>query len=84
MEAATDGKYACAKDFLKRGAEVNEKDYWHNGCTPLHAACERDNPKLVMLLIEYGAEVNSKNKKRKTPLHVASEKDCSKTAKVLM
>ena len=51
MEAATDGKYACAKDFLKRGAEVNEKDYWHNGCTPLHAACERDNPKLVMLLI---------------------------------
>eukprot|EP00746_Dinoflagellata_sp_MGD_P018422 gnl/MRDRNA2_/MRDRNA2_142695_c0_seq1.p1 gnl/MRDRNA2_/MRDRNA2_142695_c0~~gnl/MRDRNA2_/MRDRNA2_142695_c0_seq1.p1 ORF type:complete len:190 (+),score=43.14 gnl/MRDRNA2_/MRDRNA2_142695_c0_seq1:100-669(+) len=45
--------------LIKQGADVN----WKNavGHTPLMSACESGNPKMVQMLLDAGARVNSKN-----------------------
>lgn len=52
--------------FLKNGANVNQKD--GAGWTALHFACEYKNLDSVKLLIEAGADINSKNNMGATPL----------------
>jgi ankyrin repeat protein len=39
--------------------------------TPLHYAIKRNDPKIVQILIDYGADLNAKNKDGLTPLHYA-------------
>lgn len=73
--AAHDGHYEVAALLLAHGAEVaaQETRYW--GGTPLHWAAERQ-PVLAELLLEHGAEVNSRNEQTgQTPLHYCARCD---------
>ena len=53
----------CIKDIIDKKSV--------NGDTALHFAAENDNIDLLKLLIEFGAEINSKNKMNQTVLHFA-------------
>ncbi len=61
--------FVDGKIHLKIKNIINKKSV--NGDTALHFAAENDNIDLLKLLIEFGAEVNVKNKKNQTVLHFA-------------
>jgi ankyrin repeat protein len=46
-----------------------------DGFSPLHLACFRGNIELSKILIQYGAELNSKNNFGITMIHVAVQGD---------
>jgi ankyrin repeat protein len=54
--AAWDGCLDTVAHMLDAGADINIKDL--NKVTPLHAACQRERPELVKLLLERGADAN--------------------------
>jgi len=55
--------------FLKNGLDPNAKD--NRGYTPLHECCHNNRPPIhARLLIQAGADVNSLNDRRETPLHL--------------
>jgi hypothetical protein len=53
---------------LEAGADVTMTI---NGDTPLHAAVRVNSPRIIRLLLEYGADSNVKNEDGDTPLHAA-------------
>lgn len=57
MWAVWEEKYYVANLLLQRGADVNRPD--ETGYTPLMAACDMENTKLVRLLVEKGADINA-------------------------
>ena len=66
--ASARGNKRIAKDLLYAGADVNARN-GDNGSTPLHWGIE--DPEIVRLLIENGADVQAKNDKGLTPCGVA-------------
>ncbi|CAL8116857.1 unnamed protein product [Orchesella dallaii] len=67
--AVVSGNLTALKYFILRGHDVNVTDL--NGSTPLHLAValsKRNTHETVVLLVEYGTEVNTINKLEKTPL----------------
>lgn len=55
--------------FLKNGLNPNARD--KRGWTPLHECCHNNRPPIhARLLIQAGADVNSLNDRRETPLHL--------------
>ena len=54
-------------------ADVNASD--EDGWTPLHFASYFGHLKITQLLLEHGAEVNSKTSSSNTPLHCLSERE---------
>ena len=56
---------AVAKRLLDAGADVNERDQRKR--TALHHACELDDPDLVALFLERGADVEPRDEDGKTP-----------------
>lgn len=74
QEAAEKGDLADVKRHLKRGADVNDKNYNENytaGLTALHLAAGNGNKELVEFLIKKGATINAKAEDGLTPLHWA-------------
>ncbi|MFW5891011.1 MAG: ankyrin repeat domain-containing protein, partial [bacterium] len=59
--------FAILKLLLENGADLNYK-HKKNGNTALHYAVAKQNYLLVLKLIDYGADVNIKNKSGLTPL----------------
>jgi hypothetical protein len=59
MAAARDGNLSAVKDYLARGAEVNDKD--QGGQTALMRAAGGGHIAVVRLLLAHGAEVNEKD-----------------------
>jgi len=57
--------------LIQHGADVNAKDQWGRGYTPLQRAAIRGKPELVKLLLEAGADISFKNNKGQTALHVS-------------
>jgi hypothetical protein len=72
MIAARDGKIAVAKDFLARGAEVNEKD--KSNQTALMKAAGNGHLAVVRLLLAHGAELNDRDNEGQTALSKAEAK----------
>ena len=73
--AVEKGYYDIAKYLLDHGADVNAKGGPYSDYeTPLHYACSKDGSKtIVLLLLEYGAEIDSKSGSLgRTPLIVAA------------
>lgn len=81
--AFTTGSFAIARHLVNKGANLNVTD--ENGDTPLHhmASEKYTNPKAIKFLVNHGALVNAKNKKGKTALDLAKEKNNDKTVKLL-
>lgn len=79
-----DPLHELRKDKLKKGTWVSKKgkDY---GITPLHmAATSGSNLEVVKFLLEKGANIESKQLDRKTPLHVAVESGDFDLVKLLL
>ncbi|XP_024914533.1 ankyrin repeat and SOCS box protein 5-like isoform X2 [Cynoglossus semilaevis] len=69
---------ACSKILLHRGASANV------GCgeeSPLHAAVKLDSADLVSVLLDYGADVNLRDRSNKRPVDLAPSS--GKTKKLL-
>jgi ankyrin repeat protein len=56
----------------------------NSGYTPLFAACERDNPKNVELLLAFGADVNKADNDGMTPLNWACANNNLEIVKLLL
>lgn len=68
LHAAIFGHIKTAELLIKKGASLEGKDMF----SPLHAAAGRGNLEIVLLLINNGANVNSRDDRGETPLHHAS------------
>lgn len=69
--AASKGNLSIVKLFLENEKlKVNIRDAYGN--TALHLACEEDRQEEAKLLVQYGADLEIKNKEEKTPLDLCS------------
>ncbi len=68
-----------ARFLIEQGADVNAKDYQFK-MTPIF----NQNVETSKLLLEAGADVTIKNKKEKTPLHIAVNWNHSNRAELLI
>ncbi|MBA0689147.1 hypothetical protein Goari_006886, partial [Gossypium aridum] len=49
--------------------DLNEPGNCLQGCSILHLACQRGNPVMVELLLQFGADINMRDFHGRTPLH---------------
>jgi serine/threonine protein kinase len=70
LEASEKGDVEKVKKLLKKGADVNAKNFL--GFTSLHIAASAGHIEVVKLLIENGANVNAKDNVGWTPLYNAA------------
>ncbi len=68
--AIAKGDYASALKMIEGGADIEAKDPGA-GATALHYAVMKGEMPLVGLLVQRGADVNSRTKSGTTPLHTA-------------
>ena len=64
------GDFAAASQLIGQGSDIEAKDPG-TGASVLHYAVMRGNPEILQLLLERGADVNSRTKSGTTPLHTA-------------
>jgi hypothetical protein len=69
------------KKMIKYGADLNLSD--KDGVTPLHWAVDLNNVKVVKLLINSGANVDSKDKYSRKPLDIAYANECQEITLML-
>ena len=81
-EAAYWNVVIMAKILLKKGADVNAKDW--QGETALHEAAYWNAIDVAKVLIDESANVNAKDKNGETPLHEAASKNAVDVAKILL
>lgn len=71
--AASKGLLSVVKLLLNRDdIKINFKDAY--GATALHLACEEDREQTALLLVEHGADIETKNRDGQTPLDLCSPK----------
>ena len=70
-----------AKILLEKGALVNTVDKWGNN--PLWRTVYKCDYEMAQLLMEYGADPNSKNKVDKSPLDFANMRNDEKMVAIL-
>jgi len=58
--------------LVSEGVDVNQADEFRDGKTPLHLAALSHNVNVVKRLLEAGAEIDAKDRKRHTALHDAA------------
>lgn len=82
--AASEGDVKCVRELLKRGMNPNIKD--RRGWTPLHYAVNAGHYDIVWLLLDYGANPNSRagGWTGLTPLHMAVRNQNYDIAKLLL
>lgn len=68
--AIAKGENAAAVKLLEGGVDIEAKDPG-SGASALHYAVMKDNIALVGLLLQRGADVNSRTRSETTPLHTA-------------
>ncbi|XP_076285450.1 uncharacterized protein LOC143211554 [Lasioglossum baleicum] len=73
--AVKNGDLKIVEDLLKDGADVNTIDgtYQIECVTLLHSALHREQVEMVKLLIQYGADLNVKDSRRRSPIDIAKE-----------
>ena len=69
VSAAVD--YAEMTEFLvKNGANINIKTF-EEGQMPIHYAAKNDGCRSLKMLLGYGADIDSRDSKNRTPLQVS-------------
>ena len=81
--ACRDGDAQAVKVALCQGVSVQHRDE-QNENTPLHTACENGQTQIASLLIQLGAEVDTRNKDGVTPLYLACKFGHKETAELLL
>ena len=81
--AAQTGNIRKVKYFLEKGIDINQSEDDDYKETPLHMATY-SHEKMVEFLISEGAEINSLDAAKQTPLHIASGVGHCDIAKVLI
>ena len=71
--AATHGFTEIAEILIKKGFNVNAKEYSDH--TPLHEAANSNHTLMMKLLISHGAEIDAQSDYLETPLHVATNQN---------
>ncbi|MBN1974331.1 MAG: ankyrin repeat domain-containing protein [Sedimentisphaerales bacterium] len=56
--------------LIQHGADVNAKDEWGRGYTPLQRAAWSGNTEIIKLLLEAGADISAKDDRGQTVLHL--------------
>ncbi|XP_072287503.1 ankyrin repeat and SOCS box protein 11 [Pyxicephalus adspersus] len=75
--ACTHHKADCVRKLLELGADVNRGKLLD---TPLHAAARRSSEEIIKFLIDYGANVMSKNIDGKYPIELAAPRSAVEKA----
>ncbi|KAB0796221.1 hypothetical protein PPYR_10282 [Photinus pyralis] len=70
LEAAARNDIDEVRNLLVR--EVSPDSCNEDGLTALHQCCIDDNEAMLLLLLEYGANVNAEDSEKWTPLHAAA------------
>ena len=73
IHAAERGYTALAQKLLFKGAECNYQRLDHKSA--LHIACQQNNPELVALLLDHGADVTLRDWHDKLPINYASSNE---------
>jgi len=82
-EAIENNDMQAVKDFIRKKPKiVNFRDNF--GWTPLHEAVYGEHTDIAKLLIDYGADVNTKYKDGTTPLHLAALRGQTDAIKLLI
>ena len=79
MYSAGEGQYEITEFLLKEGASVNHFDLFLQ--TPIFFAVH--DPKIVKLLIQYGALVNVEDEDKNTPEDFAEWSHCDESVKII-
>ena len=80
---AMEGNFEIGKLLIENGAEIDIKDgKW--GSSPLLFAAQAGKTRFVELLLNFGADLNSKSGNGKTALHFASAEGRIDTVKLLL
>ena len=82
-QAVESGNTSRVQELLNEGVNINLK---FKGLSPLHRACYEGHIGVVRLLVEHGADVNTKNSNGWTPLQVSCSMDMDRLeiAKILI
>ena len=72
---AKKGKADLIQEFIYAGADINIQD--NRGWTPLHYAVLSKSPATVALLVQSGADLQSKNKSGNSPINIAIRFDAA-------
>ncbi|XP_052080678.1 ankyrin repeat domain-containing protein 50-like [Mytilus californianus] len=83
IHAAINTSVNEVKKYLHLGADVN-CTYVDSGDTALQLACCCNRVDIVQMLLEYGCNLNHRNKQGKTALHCAAEFATTDIIKVLI
>jgi hypothetical protein len=68
LQAVDRGSYLKTRLMIARGVDVNEIDLRYHSRTALHLAVERNNLRMVNLLLNAGANVHARDRIGETPL----------------
>jgi hypothetical protein len=82
FEAAQRGDAAKVEELLKKGADVNARNW--AGVTPLHIAAANGYLEVVKLLLEHGADANAREEDGLSPLHIAAANGYLEVVKLLL
>lgn len=85
VHAAMHGHPKAADRLMKRGLNKSIlKKNGNDGIGPLHFATMHNHKPGVELVLKLGVDVNTPDKRGRTPLHWAAEKNANRAAKVLL
>jgi len=78
LEAVEQGNVDKVRSLIKANVNINCKKDNENGRTAVHLAAENDDLRMIEVLLELGADVNSRDNSKETPLFGISEIDTIK------
>ncbi|CAH1279274.1 unnamed protein product [Diabrotica balteata] len=82
LEAAARNDIDEVRRLLMKGVSPDSCN--EDGLTALHQCCIDDNESMLLLLLEYGANVNAEDSERWTPLHAAATCGHLKLVRILI